>query len=41
MLEALRAPDDANTHQRIRAEVGELCAEFAVPAAELEPAASN
>jgi len=33
MLEALRAPDDTASHQRIRGEVRELCAQFPVPAA--------
>ena len=35
MLQALRAPDDAALHERIRGEVRELCAQFPVPAAAL------
>lgn len=35
MLEALRSPEDAEVHQRIRGEVGHLCEEFPVPAAAL------
>lgn len=33
MLQALRSPDDAALHERIRGEVRELCAHFPVPAA--------
>ena len=33
MLEALRAPEDATIHQRIRKEVSDLCQHFPVPAA--------
>jgi glycine hydroxymethyltransferase len=36
MLEALRAPEDAATHQRIRQQAAELGSEFPVPAAALE-----
>jgi glycine hydroxymethyltransferase len=36
MLEALRAADDARVHERIRAQVRELCVGFPVPAAALE-----
>ena len=40
ILEALRAHDDEATHKRIRGEVQELCRDFPVPAAALEPAES-
>jgi glycine hydroxymethyltransferase len=33
MLQALRAPDDATLHVRMRQEVREMCAQFPVPAA--------
>jgi glycine hydroxymethyltransferase len=35
MLEALKAPDDARLHERIRGEVFDLCQQFPVPAARL------
>ena len=35
MLQALRSPEDAALHERIRGEVRELCAHFPVPAAAL------
>jgi glycine hydroxymethyltransferase len=36
MLEALRAPDDQKTHNRIRGEVRTLCRQFPVPAAAVD-----
>lgn len=36
MLQALRAPDDADLHRKIRAQVEDLCREFPVPAAALQ-----
>ena len=36
MLEALRAPQDAAVHERIRGEVHDLCTSFPVPAALLD-----
>jgi glycine hydroxymethyltransferase len=36
ILEALKAPEDAKVHERIRAEVRQLCQQFPVPAAALE-----
>ncbi len=36
MLEALRAPQDAAVHERIRGEVQDLCTHFPVPAAPLD-----
>ena len=36
MLEALRAPQDAAIHERIRGEVRDLCTHFPVPAAPLD-----
>jgi glycine hydroxymethyltransferase len=36
MLQALRSPDDATLHERIRGEVRELCTHFPVPAAALQ-----
>lgn len=38
MLQALRSPDDAALHERIRGEVRELCTHFPVPAAALQSA---
>lgn len=38
MLEALRAPEDAAVHERIRGEVRDLCTHFPVPAAALNEA---
>ena len=38
MLRALRSPDDATLHERIRGEVRELCTHFPVPAAALKSA---
>jgi glycine hydroxymethyltransferase len=38
MLEALRAPEDATVHERIRGEVRDLCTQFPVPAAALTEA---
>ncbi len=38
MLQALRSPDDATLHERIRGEVRELCTHFPVPAAALQSA---
>ena len=38
MLEALRAPEDAAVHERIRKEVSDLCQHFPVPAAALNQA---
>jgi glycine hydroxymethyltransferase len=38
MLQALRSPDDATLHERIRGEVRELCEHFPVPAAALKSA---
>ena len=35
MLLALKAPDDASLHTRIRGEVFDLCEQFPVPAARL------
>jgi len=35
MLEALRCPEDAKVHERIRGEIGQLCEHFPVPAAAL------
>jgi glycine hydroxymethyltransferase len=40
MLEALRAADDGQAHERIREQVRELCSEFPVPAAALETTAT-
>ncbi len=34
MLEALRSPEDTKVHERIRKEVGQLCEQFPVPAAD-------
>ena len=38
MLEALKSGDDTATHERLRQQVKELCAQFPVPAAALETA---
>jgi glycine hydroxymethyltransferase len=38
MLEALRAPEDAAVHERVRGEVRDLCTHFPVPAAALTEA---
>ncbi len=35
MLSALKAPDDAALHTRIRGEIFDLCQQFPVPAARL------
>ncbi|MEX2169049.1 MAG: serine hydroxymethyltransferase [Pirellulales bacterium] len=40
MLEALRAANDAMLHERIRDDVRELCTQFPVPAAALDPEAT-
>ena len=39
MLEVLRNADDATTHERVRNQIRELCADYPVPAAALETAA--
>jgi glycine hydroxymethyltransferase len=36
ILEALKAPEDAATHGRIRSQIRQLCKQFPVPAAALE-----
>jgi glycine hydroxymethyltransferase len=41
MLEALRSADDTSVHERIRAEVRDMCADFPVPAAALTEAQST
>jgi glycine hydroxymethyltransferase len=35
ILEALKAPEDARVHERIRGQIRELCKQFPVPAAAL------
>lgn len=35
ILEALRSPEDAQLHKRLRGEIGQLCEQFPVPAAAL------
>ena len=36
IIAALKAPEDAQVHERIRGEVRQLCQQFPVPAAALE-----
>ena len=36
IVEALKSPEDAQVHERIRTQARELCQQFPVPAAALE-----
>jgi glycine hydroxymethyltransferase len=40
MLEALKSPEDAAVHKRVRGQVSDLCTNFPVPAAALEQASA-
>lgn len=41
ILEALRAPEEASVHEKIKGEIRELCRDFPVPAATLEQAGAS